>query len=52
MNLKTAMKSPRKTRKDTKTEGCDFLVTHPPGDPAICLNLLSFRVFRGPQSRF
>ncbi len=55
LNQKPTMKSPRKTRKDTKTKGCDFLVTHPSGEPTICHNPLSFRafrVFRGPQSRF
>ena len=35
------MGSPRKTRKDTKTKGFDFLVTRPSGDPTIFSTRLS-----------
>ncbi len=55
MNLETAMKGPRKTRKDTKPEGCDVFVTHPPGEPEIFSNpspFVLFVSFVDLQSRF
>ena len=42
-SLLPAMEGPRKTPKDTKRRGCDSLVTHPAGDPAIFRNPFSFR---------
>jgi len=45
LSLPAAMEGPRKTPKDTKRKGCDFLVAHPARDPATFRNPFSFRAF-------